>query len=39
MPGACENQKRALNPLKLELQMVISHYERPSARIINSLNH
>lgn len=33
MTGACENQKRALSPLKLELQMVISHYERSSENL------
>jgi hypothetical protein len=25
VPGACEGQKRALDPLKLELWMVVNH--------------
>ena len=26
MSGACEDQKRALDPLELELQIVVSHH-------------
>jgi hypothetical protein len=26
MAGVCEGQKRALDPLKLELQMLVNHY-------------